>query len=92
MKVLPLAEVKAKLSKLVGEVQATDNEVTITKNGRAAAVLVSYDEFESWKETVAVTSDRHLMRELRKGIGDLKRGRAKLFRTPDLDRLFSGRR
>ena len=91
MRVLPLAEVKSRLSKLVTEVEATDVEILITKNGRATAVLVSYDEFESWQETLAITSDRRLMKELRRGVAALKAGRAKSFRAADLDRLFVGR-
>ena len=90
MRILPLAEAKAKLSSLVAEVEATDAEITITKNGRAAAVLVSYEEFERWKETVAITTDPELMKELRRGMADLKRGRARTFRSAaDLDRLFA---
>jgi len=46
MKILPLSEAKAKLSALVDEVRVTDEEVVITNNGRAAAVLVSPDEYE----------------------------------------------
>ena len=92
MRVLPLAEVKAKLSQLVAEVERTDEEVTITKNGRAAAVLVSFDEFESWRETAAIRSDPALMREFRKNVADLDRGRGKLFRNTELDRLFSRER
>jgi PHD/YefM family antitoxin component YafN of YafNO toxin-antitoxin module len=49
-----------------------DEEITITTNGRATAVLVSSDEFESWKETVAIQADRDLMREIRKGLRALK--------------------
>lgn len=89
MRILPLAEAKAKLSQLVSDVAATDEEVTITKNGRAAAVLISHDEFESWQETMAIVSDREFLAEVRKGIEDLKKGRGKLFRKRDLDRLFA---
>jgi antitoxin YefM len=89
MRILPLAEAKAKLSQLVADVAATEEEVTITKNGRAAAVLVSYEEFESWKETLAIISDQELLAEIRKGIKELKRGRGKLFRDRELDRLFA---
>ncbi|MCY4390110.1 MAG: type II toxin-antitoxin system prevent-host-death family antitoxin [Desulfurellaceae bacterium] len=35
MRILPLAEVKAKLSHLVADIATTDEEVAITKNGRA---------------------------------------------------------
>ena len=89
MRILPLAEAKAKLSQLVSDVAATDEEVTITKNGRATAVLISYDEFESWQETLAIVSDHELLTEIRKGTGELKKGRGKLFHKRDLDRLFA---
>ena len=89
MRILPLAEAKAKLSQLVSDVVSTNEEVTITKNVRATGVLVSYEEFESWKETTQILSDQEFLAEIRKGIADLKKGRGKLFRTHDLDQLFS---
>ena len=73
MRVLPLAEAKAKLSQLAADVANTDEEVTITKNGRATAVLMSYEEFESWQETLAVLSDRELVKEIRTGLRQLNR-------------------
>jgi len=92
MKILPLAEAKAKLSQLVAEVSQTDEEISITRNGRAAAVLVSHDEFESWKETTAILSDPEFRDEIRKGIKALRARRAKTFRSKDLDRLFRAAR
>ena len=89
MRILPLAEVKAKLSQLVADVAATDEEVTITKNGQATAVLVSYEEFESWQETLAVLSDQKLVKEIHTGMQQLKQERAKLLTDTDLDRLFA---
>ena len=62
MKTLSLSEAKAKLSGLVENVERRDEEVVITRNGRPAAVLVSPDEYESWKETHAIRSDKDLMR------------------------------
>ena len=58
MRTLPLAEAKAQLSRLVDRVAKTEEEILITRNGRPAAVLVSPDEYESWKETQAIRSDR----------------------------------
>jgi antitoxin YefM len=46
----------------------------ITKNGRPAAVLVSPEEFESWKETVEILSSRDLMDEIRRGLAALRKG------------------
>jgi antitoxin YefM len=65
--------------------------VTITKNGRAAAVLLSFDEFERWRETLDILSDDELRAEVRKGIRQLKRGTAKTFTVRDLERLFANR-
>jgi len=55
-----------KLSELVDRVRSTDEEVVITKNGRPAAVLVSAEEFESWKETIEILSSNDLMDEIRR--------------------------
>lgn len=89
MRILPLAEVKAKLSQLVADIETTDEEVTITKNGKATAVLVSYEEFESWQETLAVLSDRELVKEMHAGMEQLQQERGKLLTNKDLDQLFS---
>ncbi len=86
MKALSVSEAKMKLSGLIDTVNATDEEIMITKNGRPAAVLVSPEEFESLKETVAVRSDSTLMKEIRKGLRALRMRRAKLY---TLDELFS---
>jgi prevent-host-death family protein len=81
MKVIPLSEAKAKLSGLVQELAETEEEVIITKNGRAAAVLMSASEYESWKETQAIRSDPKFMREIRAGIRALNTGKAKAYRS-----------
>ena len=86
MKTLPLSEAKSKLSNLVKRLHSHDEEVVITKNGRAAAVLVSPGEFESWKETVAIRSDPTLMREIRSGLAALKARKAKLYTLEELFR------
>lgn len=84
MKTLSLSEAKMKLSSLIDAIQATDEEVLITKNGAPAAVLVSPDEFESLKETIAVRSDMDLMREIKEGLKDLKLKKAKLYTLEEL--------
>ena len=73
METLSLSEAKMKLSELIEKVQSTNVEVVITKNGRPAAVLVSPDEFEGWRETIAIKFDEDLMTEIKKGISSLKK-------------------
>ena len=88
MKTLSLSEAKMKLSALVDDVGATDEEVVITKNGVPAAVLVSPDEFESWRETIAIRFDKESMDEITSGLEALKEGRAALY---TLEELFEDR-
>jgi len=84
MKILSLSEAKMKLSGLVELVSSTDEEIVITKNGSPAAVLISPDEFENWKETIAVRSDTALMDEIRKGLKSLKSGKSRLYTLDEL--------
>ncbi len=88
MRVLPLAEAKSKLSQLVAEVESTDDEITITRNGRAVAVLVSHEDFERWKETAEIMADPEFLASVRKGMKDLRKGRAVRLDPAALDRLL----
>jgi antitoxin YefM len=83
MKTLPLAEVKANLSRLVDHVVETDEEIVITRNGRPAAVLVSPDDYEGWRETQTIRSDPQLMAEIRRGVRALRR-RGKIYTLEEL--------
>jgi prevent-host-death family protein len=83
MKVLPLSEVKMKLSQLVEEVSSLDEEITITRNGKPVAIIVSPDEFDSWKETLTIRADAELMVEIRRGLEDIKKKR-KLYTLEEL--------
>jgi len=84
MKTLPLSEAKAKLSALVDLIHSKDEEIMITKNGSPAAVLISPDEYASWKETFAVMSDSAFMEEIRNGIKQLKDKKARLYTLEEL--------
>lgn len=52
MKTTSLADVRTQLSKYVEDVAATHERVTITKNGKPAAVLISADDLEALEETL----------------------------------------
>jgi antitoxin YefM len=62
---LPLAEVKAKLSEMVDRVERTHDRITVTRNGRPAAVLISPDELESLEETLDLLSEPGAIAQLR---------------------------
>ena len=84
MNTISVSEAKMKLSALVDTVRETDQEVVITKNGRAVAVLVSPDEFESWRETMRIRFDADLMKEIKAGLATLKKDKAALYTLEEL--------
>ena len=65
-KTLPISEVKARLPELVTGIADREEEVVVTRNGKPAAVLVNYAEYERVKETIDILSDTDLMRQIRK--------------------------
>ncbi|HMA48019.1 MAG TPA: type II toxin-antitoxin system Phd/YefM family antitoxin [Frankiaceae bacterium] len=65
MEALPLTDVKSRLSALVERVDRTHDRVTITRNGRPAAVLISTDDLESLEETLDVLSDPETVARVR---------------------------
>ncbi len=87
MKTLSLSEVKNNLSKLVDQVETIQEEITITRNGKPAAVIVSPEEYEGWKETLAIRSDAEFMAEIRKGIKALRKKSRLYHKIEDLTGL-----
>jgi prevent-host-death family protein len=73
-KTLSLSEVKAKLSEVVDEIATTHERVTVTRNGRPVAVLVSTDDLETIEETVAILSDPEAMRQIEEGRAAISAG------------------
>ncbi len=84
MNTISVSEAKMKLSAIVNSIKETDEEVVITKNGRPVAVLVSPDEFESWRETMTIRFDADLMEEIKNGLESLKKGNASLYTLEEL--------
>ena len=52
MKTTSLADVRTRLSKYIEDVVQTHERVTITRNGRPAAVLISAEDLEALEETL----------------------------------------
>jgi len=71
---LPLSEVKAKLSEVVDRVEHTHDRITVTRNGRPAAVLINPDELASLEETLDLLSDPAAMAELEVAKAEVRAG------------------
>lgn len=74
-KTMPISEVKTRLPELVSGVAEREEEIVVTRNGKPAAVLVNYDEYERLKDTLDVLSDPILMKQVGQSKGFYSKGR-----------------
>lgn len=72
--ILPLGEVKAHLSELVGRVNDHHERITVTVHGRPSAVLVAVEDLEALEETVAILSNSATMQRLADSDAEIARG------------------
>jgi antitoxin YefM len=71
MTTLPLAAVRAQLSKLVEEATSTHERFDITRNGQRVAVLLGADDYDALRETIAVLSDSGFLQDHLAGLDAL---------------------
>lgn len=79
MSLQPLRDVRDHLSEVVDRVETQHERVTITRNGRAAAVLISPEDLAELEETLSVLSDPDALADIREADqayaeGDVVRG------------------
>ena len=72
---LPLAEIKAHLSEIVDRIEHEHDRVVLTRNGRAAAVIMSPDDLEALEDTLARLSDPTALEEIDRARKDVARGK-----------------
>jgi len=75
IKTLPITEARENLTTLVNKASKLLDEFVITVNGKPAAVLMSAQEYESWKETNEILANPGLMKAIKQGEDDIKKGR-----------------
>jgi antitoxin YefM len=71
---LPLAQVKSRLSEIIGRVNRHHERVTVTVHGRPSAALLAVDDLEALEETIAVLSDNEALRQMAASDAELARG------------------
>jgi antitoxin YefM len=79
MGIEPLREVRDHFSEVVDRVEREHERVTVTRNGRAAAVIISPEDLAGLEETLAVLSDPEALADIREAdaayaAGDVIRG------------------
>lgn len=76
MTMVPLAEARAQLSRIVDEAVRSHERVEISRNGVRAAVILGADDYDSLMETLDILADADLVKELRAAIGQIEAGEA----------------
>lgn len=72
---LSLAEIKANLSKVVDRVEGRHERVTLTRNGRPAAVLISPEDLQALEDTLDILSNPEAIQEIEKARKEIARGK-----------------
>lgn len=72
---LPLAEIKAHLSEIVDRVENEHDRVVLTRNGRAAAVIMSPEDLEALEDTLELLSDPKALKEIDRARQEVARGK-----------------
>ena len=75
MQTLPISKVKDKLNELVDAASSTREQITITKNGSPAAVLIGVDEWESIQESLFWLSQPGIRDSIAEAEADVEEGR-----------------
>ncbi|MHB8275030.1 MAG: type II toxin-antitoxin system Phd/YefM family antitoxin [Dermatophilaceae bacterium] len=75
MQTLPISKVKDTLNELVESAAVTREQVTITKNGSPAAVLIGVDEWESIQESLFWLSQPGIRESITQAEADVEAGR-----------------
>lgn len=69
-----VSKLRPNLLKVVNDAQRLGEEFLITRNGEPLAVIVGYDEWESWDETMEIMADRRSLRRIQSSLAYFKRG------------------
>ncbi len=76
---LPITEARAKLPQLIKAADERFERTVITSNGKPTAVIMSYEEYEAWEETLEILSDFDAMRAVREADEELAAGKTVSF-------------
>ncbi len=87
---LPLSEIKARLSEIVDRVEEQHERVTLTRNGRPAAVLISPEDLEALEDALDLLSDPQAMREIEQARQEIATGKG--LRADELRARYLGDR
>ncbi len=80
IKTIPISEARQKLPDLVDRMRRLMERVIITRKGKPEAVMMGFEEYESWIETLELMANPKAVRGIREGLADLSAGRSRPFK------------
>jgi antitoxin YefM len=72
---LPLAEIKARLSEIVDQIEHQHERIVLTRHGRPAAVIMSPDDLAALEDTLELLSDPSAMTEIEAARDEVAQGK-----------------
>ena len=83
-RIIPISEARKNIFGIVAEVQSPNKVYTLTADGKAKAVIMSAEEYESWIETMEVLRDcPNILQEIRETDEAIRTGEYKTWPTLD---------
>ncbi len=73
--ILPISELQHRAKQLLEMVRETGESIIVTQNGRPAAVLMNYENYEGWKLTLDEMSEPDWKEKLTRAENDVSANR-----------------
>lgn len=71
---LPATETRKNFFKILKKIDRPNQVYTITLDGKPKAVILSFDEYDSWLETMEILNDSKLMDDIKQAEEDFVKG------------------
>lgn len=72
MKSVSATNARRQLFDLIEQAGKPGSVISITHRDLPGVIMMSYDEFEGWVETMEILSDPKLMKDIQEGVKDAK--------------------
>lgn len=72
---ITLKELRPELPKVIKGLDSKLDRYIVTKRGKAVAIMMSVDDYESFLETIEILSDKEAVRRIKKAKREIKEGK-----------------
>ncbi len=72
---IPVTKAKTRLLDIIRMINDREDTIAITKNGIPRAVIMSMEQYEAMRETMAILGDVEMMKQIRRSRNEVKENR-----------------